>query len=117
MNIVRADALTLETCTGGPVTFAEWSYLARQIPAARPPILDVTHRADFKIEDTPFRGGGPPQPDEHGDGLVDGDPSAGGLAHLAHLAFWDAPIAVVLADRVLRWTLLSAGRHDCNLFA
>lgn len=53
-NIVHADALTMKTRTGSPITFAEWSYLGRGKFQRRDFQFEtMTHRAVFSVEGTP----------------------------------------------------------------
>jgi len=55
VNIVRADALTMKTRSGGPITFAEWSYLGRGRYQRRDFRFEsMTQRAAFRVEDSLF---------------------------------------------------------------
>ena len=54
-NIVHGDALTLQTATGKPITFAEWGYLGRGKFQRRDFLFDVmTQLSTFNAEDTLF---------------------------------------------------------------
>jgi hypothetical protein len=54
-NIVHGDALTLQTATGEPITFAEWGYLGRGKFQRRDFLFDVmTQLSTFNAEDTLF---------------------------------------------------------------
>ena len=55
VNIVRADAVTMKTPTGTPITFAEWSYLGRGRFQRRDFRFEsMTQRAAFTVEDGLF---------------------------------------------------------------
>lgn len=55
LNIVRADALTMRTSAGAPITFAEWSYLGRGRFQRRDFRFEsMTRRAAFSAENTLF---------------------------------------------------------------
>ena len=55
VNIVHGDALTMQTVTGGAITFAEWSYLGRGRFHRRDFRFDtLTQMSSFGHEDTLF---------------------------------------------------------------
>lgn len=55
VNLVHADALTLKTHTGDPITFSEWSYLGRGKFQRRDFRFEtMTQRSAFSQEDTLF---------------------------------------------------------------
>ncbi len=59
VNIVHGDALTMKAASGGPIVFAEWSYLGRGLFQRRDFRYEsMTQRAAFAIEDGLFADAG-----------------------------------------------------------